>query len=114
MAKARVAPVKAVSVPKLELTALLLAARLTNYVINSYKEELVVEKVMIWSNSQVILTWLKYERSFHVYVRNRIDEIFNLVPSGITKFRYVNTKDNPSDLLTRGVTVRKLRQTANW
>ena len=107
-------PVRAVSVPKLELTALLLAARLTEYVINSYKEELKVEKIMIWSDSQVVLTWLKYERSFNIYVRNCIDEIFNLVPSGITEFRYVNTKDNPSDLLTRGVTVRKLCQTTHW
>ena len=82
MAKAQVASVKVISVPKLELTALLLAARLCNYVLDSYKDELNVEDITIWSDSQVTLTWLKYERSFHVYIGNRIEEIYQLVPPG--------------------------------
>ena len=114
MAKARVAPVKVVSVPKLELTALLLAARLCNYVLDSYKDELNVEDITIWSDSQVTLTWLKYERSFHVYIRNRIDKIYQLVPPCKTIFKYVPTKENLGDLLTRGVTLRSLRHNTLW
>ena len=41
-----------------------------------------------------------------VYVSNRTDEIHNLVPTA--HFRYVNTKDNHSDLITRGINTRQL------
>ena len=44
IAKTRVAPVKPVTVLKLDLTALLLAARLCKYVLDSYKDELQVEE----------------------------------------------------------------------
>ena len=47
-----------------------------------------------------------------MYVRNRVDEIRSLLPNA--EFVYVNTKENPSDLLSRGVSANMLENSSLW
>ena len=56
MAKVRVAPIKCPTLPQLELTALNLAARLADFILNSYKDNLKIEEVVLWSDSTIALS----------------------------------------------------------
>ncbi|MCP4991708.1 MAG: hypothetical protein GY928_38295, partial [Colwellia sp.] len=112
MAKAKVAPIKPVTIPKLELTALLLAARMTTFITDAYQGILEIAKVHLWCDSQIALCWLHSHKVLPVYVNNRVDEIKSLLPNAV--YRYVATKENPSDLITRGVTTKQLKTSALW
>ena len=54
--KARVAPMKALTIPKLELQAALLAARLRNEVQRALT--LQIDRTFMWTDSTTILQWL--------------------------------------------------------
>ena len=110
-AKARVAPLKNLSVPKLELTAALLSARLAKLILDTY-EHLHFSQTYVWIDSKVTLSWLHSNKLLQIYVRNRVDEIHFLLPS--TEFAYVSKKENPSDWLSCGVSTTLMKSSSLW
>ena len=60
MSKSRVAPVKQHSLPRLELMAAVVAARLGSFVDSSLNLSV---NMYYWSDSQIVLCWLKARRS---------------------------------------------------
>lgn len=48
MAKAKVAPIKSLTVPKLELTAVVMAIRLAKFILEAYKDEMTVVEVYLY------------------------------------------------------------------
>lgn len=58
--KCRAAPIKAVSVPRLELQAALVAARLANAVMREQK--LPIVQRLFWCDSSTVLHWLNNNR----------------------------------------------------
>ena len=72
--KLRVAPMKAITVPKLELLAALLAARLRDEVQTALT--ITVERTLMWTDSTTVLQWLHSIRP--VFVANRVAEILEL------------------------------------
>lgn len=112
MAKAKVTPIKPVTIPRLELTAVLLAARLSVYIHEAYADVLKIENTFLWSDSQITLYWLSSRKVLPVYIQNRKDEVKSLIPN--VPVRYVNSGDNPSDLVTRGLTAKTLQQSTLW
>ena len=112
-AKARVAPIKPLTIPKMELTAVLLAARLLNYVCTAYSNEVNFSNIYVWSDSQITLHWVcTTDRTLPIYVRNRVDEVRTLLPEAI--FKYVPTIYNPADLITRGMSANDLSHNSLW
>lgn len=108
IAKNRVAPVKELTLPRLELMAALLGARLANTV----RKTISTKEVVYWSDSQIVLHWLKSKKLLKKFVSSRITEIHQLSSDGT--WRYCNTRENPADLLTRGITADQLKNSTLW
>ncbi|XP_064620787.1 uncharacterized protein LOC135483687 [Lineus longissimus] len=112
MSKARVTPVKTLTIPRAELMAALLGARLLNFVTDSLKEQLAITGSMLWSDSQIVLHWLSSDKKLPCFVQNRITEI--KACDVITEFRYCPTDANPADLVSRGVSAENLSENNLW
>ena len=102
--KARVAPMKALTIPKLELQAALLAARLKDEVQKALT--LTVERTLMWTDSTTVLQWLHSIDKQPVFVANRVAEILELTT--IDEWNHVPTVDNPADAGTRGLSAKAL------
>lgn len=110
-AKARVAPVKPTTIPRLELCACLLGAQLAAAVCRALRC-LVTSKVF-WTDSSIALSWLgmRYDK-LKTYVANRVGAILELTKQ--SQWRHVPTDLNPADLATRGVDGNKIKKCDLW
>ena len=107
--KTRVAPMKALTIPKLELQIALLAARLKDEVQKALT--LTVERTLIWTDSTTVLQWLHSIDKQPVFVANRIAEILELTT--VDEWNHVPTIDNPADAGTRGLSAKALLE-STW
>lgn len=111
MARSRVAPKRLLSMPRLELSAALAGAQL--YDLLQKELTLPVDDVVLWSDSTTVLTWLQSESCrYKVFVGTRAAEIQTL--SDVKQWRYVDTRNNPADDLTRGKTLLELSRASRW
>lgn len=100
MAKARVAPTKITSIPRLELAAAVLSAKMS--VMLKTELEMKIDQEFFWSDSQVVLGYINNEaRRFHVFVANRVQLIRDVTDPN--QWCYVNTAENPADHASRGL-----------
>ncbi|PFX31375.1 hypothetical protein AWC38_SpisGene3829 [Stylophora pistillata] len=109
----RVAPAKAVSLPRLELLAAVVNARLLKFVVESLTLTLKVEQVVCWTDSMVTLQWIRGSSSqWKTFTANRVAETqFTWDPH---HWKHYSGEDNPADLLTRGVPVKVLADSKLW
>jgi len=84
MAKSRVAPLKFLTLPRLELMATLVATRLVRLVLDTLS--LQDPPVYFWSYSQIVLHWVQSEKQLPAYVQNRVGEMRSQHPTA--KWRY--------------------------
>lgn len=100
MAKSRVAPLKTVTIPRLELTAAVVSAK----VCSMLKHELQYEdiKQVFWTDSKIVLGYItNTSKRFHVFVANRVQQI--LERSEADQWQYIETTANPADIASRGL-----------
>ncbi|GFW07895.1 integrase catalytic domain-containing protein [Trichonephila clavipes] len=69
-AKAKVAPLKPLSIPRLELMACCIGSRLANSIVNALN--LSNLRITFWSDSTTALWWIKEKGSWSVFVENRV------------------------------------------
>lgn len=80
--KTKLAPLKALTVPRLELNAALLLSRWLNRLKSVLELQLDITNVCAWSDSIVVLSWLTLlHESFKMYVSNRVNQIRLLLPA---------------------------------
>ena len=94
MAKTCVAPLKHCTLPRLELMATLVAARLAKFMINSLK--LRSTPSFIWTDSQIVSYWIHSSKKLPHFISHHVAEIHQSIPS--TAFNYCPTNDNPAHL----------------
>jgi hypothetical protein len=109
MSKSRVAPLKVTTIPRLELTAAVLATEVSQLLDKELQYEL---HHSFWTDSRIVLGFINSEaRRFHVYVSNRVQTIRDV--SEPDQWHYVHTEDNPADIASRGATGEQLAE-SQW
>ena len=110
LGKCRVAPIKQLSIPRLELQAAVYSVRLRTLI--AQEHDLQIDSVTHWTDSVTVLQWLhSADERQNVFVANRAAEI--LENSTMDEWKHDKGELNPSDIGTRGITIQKLTE-SDW
>ena len=110
MGKSRVAPIKPITIPRLELTAAVCSVRISQQIHRELEYQ--VDEDFYWTDSKVVLGYISNEsRRFHVFVSKRVQEIQNSTHR--RQWWYIESERNPADEASRGMKADEL-QTTRW
>ena len=109
--KSKVAPLQSISIPRLELMGAVLGTRLAQTIATVMKVE--KNSITFWTDSACVLYWIReHSKKLKPFVANRISEIqMKTIPD---QWKYVPTKMNPADYVSRGVRLSDLGKLTTW
>lgn len=110
MGKSRVTPNSVLTIPRLELSAAVVAVRVSDLL----RAELEIQdlKDFFWTDSTVVLGYINNDaRRFQVFVANRVQRIKS--STAPEQWAYIASEDNPANHASRGLTVEQLKS-SNW
>lgn len=111
MGKCRVAPLKAITIPRLELVAATTSARVSRLI--NKELEIVPAKEVFWTDSMIVLGYISNAtKPFQTFVANRVQTI--LENSKVEQWNYVPSESNPADLASRGMKASELSSESPW
>ena len=111
LGKARVAPLKKITIPRMELTAATALVRLNAMLVREL--DYTIDDSFYWTDSTSVLRYIENQTCrFQTFVANRLSVIHEA--SKVEQWRYINTRINPADHASRGMSMKKLLQTPQW
>lgn len=111
MGKARVAPLKIVTIPRMELTSAILAARMDNML--KKELELPISASFFWTDSTSVLKYIRNDsQRFKTFVANRVSMIRDLTSKSL--WRHIKTDLIPADYASRGMRAKAFLEGRCW
>ncbi|XP_053732091.1 uncharacterized protein LOC128765391 [Synchiropus splendidus] len=109
--KSRVAPLKLITVPRLELTAAVIAVKMDKML--QCELQLKLEESRFWTDSMTVLKYIENDAArYKTFVANRVSFIREVTKT--SQWKYVSTADNPADQASRGLSAEGLLHSKNW
>ena len=111
MGKTRNAPIREWTIPRLELQAAVLAARMSQTILKELDFQ--VHETYFWSDSMTSLQYIKNEtRRFQTFVANRVSEIHETTSP--EQWHHIPGVMNPADEGSRGVSAEYFQSDCRW
>lgn len=111
LSKTRLAPIKALTIPRLELQAAVVATSLRSKIVEEIDTE--IDQTHFWSDSRIVLHYLSNtQRRFSTYVSHRVAEIVS--NSDVNDWHHIPGKMNVADDCTRGKDIQQLIPKCRW
>ncbi|XP_038049665.1 uncharacterized protein LOC119723179 [Patiria miniata] len=111
MGKSRLAPMKSMTIPRLELSAAVMAVRVDSILQREMRLE--VQSTTFWTDSQIVLQYIKNtSKRFQTFVTNRVNVIHD--GSLPAQWMYVDTRSNPADDASRGLDAKQMLCQSRW
>lgn len=109
--KSRVAPLKLVTIPRMELTAAVIAVKMDKML--QCELQLQLDESIFWTDSITVIKYIENDAArYKTFVANRVSLIKEATKP--SQWKYVSTADNPADQASRGLSAERLLQSESW
>ena len=111
MGKARVAPLKYMTIPRMELVVATLQVKI--YVVLRKEFQIPITREIFWADSEAVFGYIRNQsKKFKGFVANRVEIIHE--NSCDSQWFHVNSKANRADYCSRGIDVNNTKATEAW
>ncbi|XP_053395836.1 uncharacterized protein LOC128555987 [Mercenaria mercenaria] len=111
LGNSRLAPMKQISIPRLELSGAVVACRM--YAMLSEDLDMKIDQAVFWTDSTILLGYINNaSRRFKTFVGNRLSVIHETTSPD--QWRHVDSGSNPADIASRGIDSSDTQRLQTW